>query len=121
MKSCSSRQKKQYMVLMCPIAVRLFILVAGTNRPQLGHRNSRTWGGFRDFRLGFIGSPSAQRNGPRETRGMIPGHPVQIVSQCPNCGRFVPATKMKSRTVIGHIKTMYCFFCLEEQDFVQVD
>ena len=41
--------------------------------------------------------------------------------QCPSCGRFVPATKIKSRTAIGHIKTMYCFFCQEEQDFVQVD
>ena len=40
---------------------------------------------------------------------------------CPNCGQFVPATKMKSRTVIWHIKTMYCFFCQEEQDFIQVD
>ena len=35
--------------------------------------------------------------------------------------RRQPATKMKSRTTIGHIKTMYCFFCQEEQDFVQVD
>ena len=49
-------------------------------------------------------------------------NPPQVrLFQCPSCGRFVPATKMKSRTVIGHIKTMYCFFCREEQDFIQVD
>ena len=35
--------------------------------------------------------------------------------------RRQPATKMKHRTAIGHIKTMYCFFCQEEQDFIQVD
>ena len=49
-------------------------------------------------------------------------NPPQVrLFQCQICGRFVPATKMKSRTAIGHIKTMYCFFCQEEQDFIQVD
>lgn len=41
--------------------------------------------------------------------------------QCPVCGKLMPATKVKGRTTIGHIKTMYCFFCGEEEDFVQVD
>ena len=49
-------------------------------------------------------------------------NPPQVrLFQCPSCGRFVPATKLKSRTAIGHLQTMYCFFCLQEQDFVQVD
>lgn len=49
-------------------------------------------------------------------------NPPQVrLFQCPNCGRFVPATKRRHRTAIGHIKTMYCFFCQEERDFIQVD
>ena len=49
-------------------------------------------------------------------------NPPQVrLFQRPSCARFVLATKMKSRTAIGHTKTMYCFFCQEEQDFVQVD
>ena len=48
--------------------------------------------------------------------------PPQVrLFRCPVCGKLMPATKVKGRTTIGHIKTMYCFFCQEEQDFVQVD
>ena len=47
--------------------------------------------------------------------------PPQVrVFRCPNCGRLVPATKRQGRTQIGHIKTMICYFCGEECDFVQV-
>lgn len=49
-------------------------------------------------------------------------NPPQVrLFRCPVCGRITPATKVRGRTVIGHIKTMHCLFCGEVQDFIQVD
>ena len=40
--------------------------------------------------------------------------------QCPGCGNKVFATKLKSPTGDGHIKTMYCPWCKADKDMEQV-
>lgn len=39
--------------------------------------------------------------------------------RCPECGEKVTAPKGR-KTPIGHIKTMYCWKCREERNFVQI-
>lgn len=41
--------------------------------------------------------------------------------QCPVCHAVLTATKHKGITGTGHIKTMYCYVCKRDRDFVQVD
>lgn len=41
--------------------------------------------------------------------------------KCPECGAVLTATKHTKRTGDGHVKTMWCFTCKAERDFVQVD
>lgn len=41
--------------------------------------------------------------------------------KCPVCGYTHSASKKCSAmTGMGHIKTMYCPFCKEERDFIQI-
>lgn len=48
--------------------------------------------------------------------------PKQIRTfQCPECGAVVSAPKYKTRTNAGHVKTMYCYRCKADRDFIQVD
>ena len=41
--------------------------------------------------------------------------------KCPVCSAMLTAPKKYGITHTGHIKTMYCFVCGTERDFVQVD
>ena len=41
--------------------------------------------------------------------------------KCPSCGLVVTAPKYAGKTNQGHIKTMWCFNCAKEQDFIQID
>lgn len=52
----------------------------------------------------------------RKRRGFTVRH-----FRCPECGASVAAAKGKCRTGQGHIKTMYCYVCKRDRDFVQVD
>ena len=40
--------------------------------------------------------------------------------RCTNCGRERPAAKRRSLTKPGHIKTMWCPWCMAETDHVQL-
>lgn len=40
--------------------------------------------------------------------------------QCPDCDSTTYAPKVKRRTRIGHIKTMWCIHCKRETDQVQI-
>ena len=41
--------------------------------------------------------------------------------RCPECGAVLTATKHIARTGDGHVKTMWCFTCKMERDFIQID
>lgn len=41
--------------------------------------------------------------------------------QCPVCGVVLTAPKHNGITHSGHVKTMYCYICGKNQDFVQID
>lgn len=41
--------------------------------------------------------------------------------RCPVCGEVRPATKVHGMTQPGHIKTMYCCWCMEVRDFIQIE
>lgn len=41
--------------------------------------------------------------------------------KCSSCGTIVTASKYRNRTANGHIKTMYCYICREDKEFVQYD
>ena len=41
--------------------------------------------------------------------------------ECPECGATLTAPKVYGMTHAGHIKTMWCFRCGAERDFVQTD
>ena len=41
--------------------------------------------------------------------------------RCPVCGEVAPATKHTTRTIPGHIKTMYCCRCRDVRDFEQIE
>ena len=45
---------------------------------------------------------------------------VQLrIFTCLSCGTKVPASKRTSKTLPGHIKTMWCHVCKERKDMVQ--
>lgn len=41
--------------------------------------------------------------------------------RCPECGTMMSAAKVERRATKGHVKTMYCWVCKGDRDFVQVD
>jgi transcription elongation factor Elf1 len=41
--------------------------------------------------------------------------------QCPVCSAKMSAPKYNGKTINGHIKTMYCYSCGKDRDFVQID
>ena len=41
--------------------------------------------------------------------------------RCPSCGIVLTAPKARGMTHTGHVKTMYCFICGVDRDFVQID
>lgn len=41
--------------------------------------------------------------------------------KCPTCGAIITAPKLHGITHVGHLKTMYCFVCGTNRDFIQVD
>lgn len=41
--------------------------------------------------------------------------------KCPVCGAILTAPRRHGHTHPGHVKTMYCFVCRQERDFVQTD
>lgn len=48
--------------------------------------------------------------------------PIIRQFRCPECGEIVPATKRSDRkTPPGHVKTMWCFRCKKQRDFLQVE
>lgn len=55
------------------------------------------------------------------SKGRI-NRPKQIRTfRCPECGAVMSAPKYKARTNAGHVKTMYCYRCKADRDFIQVD
>ena len=42
------------------------------------------------------------------------------VFRCPECGTTMYAPK-KRKTSLGHVKTMYCFKCMKDEQFEQVE
>ena len=46
---------------------------------------------------------------------------TERIFQCPCCGEKMTAYKKSSRrTAAGHIKTMWCYRCKSERQFVQI-
>jgi predicted RNA-binding Zn-ribbon protein involved in translation (DUF1610 family) len=46
---------------------------------------------------------------------------TERIFQCPECGEKMTAYKKSSRrTAVGHIKTMWCYRCKSERQFVQI-
>lgn len=41
--------------------------------------------------------------------------------KCPVCGVVVTATKTDGSSYTGHIKTMYCYKCKVDRDYIQFD
>lgn len=42
------------------------------------------------------------------------------VFKCPVCGDKRICLKRRN-TAVGHIKTMYCYVCKEDRDFIQIE
>ena len=55
------------------------------------------------------------RHHPSDTK-----HLHNRLFKCTECGAKRECPK-KRRTKIGHIKTMYCFSCMKETDFIQIE
>ena len=41
--------------------------------------------------------------------------------KCSWCGAIATAPRTHGKTHAGHIKTMWCYVCKRERDFVQID
>ena len=59
------------------------------------------------------------RDGDRKGGTKI-NHIIHTTIKCPVCSAEMTAPKM-TRTGSKHVKTMYCYVCKAERDFIQVD
>ena len=41
--------------------------------------------------------------------------------KCSWCGAIATAPRTHGKTHAGHVKTMWCYVCKRERDFVQID